>query len=358
MDKFATSPDRQEVLQETANARGLTEIVVEKDFWVCWVLRQISLLPALAQHLTFKGGTSLSKAYGLIQRFSEDVDLTIERNAPFLVDSADPMAADISNNERGRRIETLRTNAQKFVHDMALPELRQSFEAALGTEGWRVELDPEDTDNQTILFWFPKVFEYRRRFKDVRDIKNVYAVPDLFGEWEDRYILPRVKLEFGARGEIEPHEVRTIMPYVAESFPSLFSTQNISVSTLSAERTFWEKVTILHALHHGSNMRDRMSRHYYDTYQMAQKGVAQKALDNVALLEQVVRNKSLMFRDAKASYGTAALGNLRLLPHSENIENLKRDYGAMEEMFMVDPPTFEDVLNGLKQLEEQLNASK
>lgn len=105
-------------------------------------------------------------------------------------------------------------------------------------------------------------------------------------------------------------------------------------------------------------MRDRMSRHYYDTYQMAQKGVAQKALDNVALLEQVVRNKSLMFRDAKASYGTAALGNLRLLPHSENIENLKRDYGAMEEMFMVDPPTFEDVLNGLKQLEEQLNASK
>lgn len=356
MDKFATSPDRQAVLQEAANARGLTEIVVEKDFWVCWVLRQISLLPDLAPHLTFKGGTSLSKAYGLIQRFSEDVDLTIGRDAPFLVDGADPMEAGISNNERARRIEDLRQNAQKFVHKVAFPALKKSFQAVLGTEGWRIELDPEDNDNQTILFWFPKVFEYRRRFKDLKDVKNLFAVPDIFGEWEDRYILPRVKLEFGARGEVEPHEIKTITPYVTESFLSVFSVKEIAVSTLSVERTFWEKVTILHALHHGSNMRDRMSRHYYDTYQMAQAGIAQRALVTSALLEQVVRNKSLMFRDAKASYETAKLGNLKLRPRPENIETLKRDYIAMEEMFMDDPPSFEDILNGLTQLEEQLNA--
>lgn len=86
MDKFARLPnqERHDILQEAASQRGLTHIILEKDFWVCWTLKQLFLSPALSPYLTFKGGTSLSKAYGLIERFSEDIDLTISRDAPFL----------------------------------------------------------------------------------------------------------------------------------------------------------------------------------------------------------------------------------------------------------------------------------
>lgn len=337
MDKFANSPERKDALQEAANIRDLTEIILEKDFWVCWTLRQITALHQLGDHLTFKGGTSLSKAYGLIDRFSEDIDLTIERSAPYLRDGKDPMENGISNNERERRIEALRENAQRFVRELALPALDAALQKALGgKDGWKIELDPEDKDQQTILFWFPRVFEYS----------------------ENSYILPRIKLEFGARGEIEPRETRTITPYVAQSFPQLFSVTEVSVSTLSVDRTFWEKVTILHALHHGANMRDRVARHYYDTYQIAKAGIAASAVKNPALLEQVVRNKSLMFRDAKASYETAKIGSLKLVPEPENLEKLKKDYADMEEMFMSDAPSFEEILQSLKELESLLNPRK
>lgn len=351
MDKFANNPERKDALQEAANRRDLTETVLEKDFWVCWTLRRITLIPELGTHLTFKGGTSLSKAYGIIERFSEDIDLTISRDAPYVSEGKNPMEDDISRNERERRIEALRQNAQKFVRDLALPALNKEFQKSLGgKDGWQIELDAEDADQQTLLFYYPKVFSYGTEWDSAKWDEAA---------WNDEgYIRPIIKLEFGARGEPEPHEPRIISPYVAQEFPDLFEVKSVEFSTLSIERTFWEKVTILHSLHHGTNIRDRAARHYYDTFQMAQAGVAEKALANPALLEQVVRNKSLMFRDAKASYDTATLGNLRLVPRAENIESLKKDYAAMQEMFMSDAPSFSDILKSLKQLESILNSKK
>ena len=102
MDKFAQLPnqERHDILQEASSQRGLTDIILEKDFWVCWTLKQLFVSPTLSPYLTFKGGTSLSKAYGLIKRFSEDIDLTISRDAPFLKDGLDPMESGISGKER------------------------------------------------------------------------------------------------------------------------------------------------------------------------------------------------------------------------------------------------------------------
>jgi hypothetical protein len=98
-----------------------------------------------------------------------------------------------------------------------------------------------------------------------------------------------------------------------------------SIPTLAAELTFWEKATILHSIYHGVKLRERMSRHYYDTYMMDKKKVAAAALHDVALLDQVVHNKSLLFRDAEASYETAKIGSLRLIPHDALLSDLKRD---------------------------------
>ena len=339
MDKFATKPDaeRHDILQEAANRRGVSTIIMEKDFWVCWTLKRLFENPDLAPHITFKGGTSLSKAHHLIEWFSEDIDLTISRHTPYVVEGKSPTEEGISGRERERRIEALKQKAQFFVAENILPALETDIRSTLGKSvEWQVVSDENDPDRQTILFYYPRIFD----------------------KGEAGYIMSHIKLEFGARGETEPSNMETISPYVVEAFPSLFTEKTCAVPTLSAERSFWEKATILHALYHGAKMRDRMSRHYYDTYRMDQKGITAKAIGDIDLLEQVVRNKSLFFRDAKASYETAKIGSLRFVPKGALLQTLKKDYASMSEMFMGEYPAFDTIIDGLAALETRINSSK
>ena len=318
MDEFARrdDDDRLAFINETAARRDVTPIIIEKDFWVCWTLRRLMSVPVLADNLTFKGGTSLSKAYGIIERFSEDIDLTIGRNAPMIIDTKPPMEDDISGKERERRTKALKAAAQRYVQEIALPALSNAISVALGTsDGWSVLIDPEDQDVQTVLFQYPRLLNYG----------GGYGVGK-FGEGEDGYIRPRIKLEFGARGETEPSESKSIISYLAQEFPDELPDATVSVATLSVERTFWEKVTILHALHHGSKLLPEMSRHYYDTAMLTEKGIDDAAMKAPDLLARVVLNKSLMFADKRASYDTATLGSLRLLPTEELRERLRADY--------------------------------
>ena len=363
MDKFARQPEteRKDLLQEAANQMDLANIILEKDFWVCWTLKRLFTNSDIAPYLTFKGGTSLSKGYDVIERFSEDIDLTISRSAPFLESGKAPSEADISNNERKRRIEALKSNAQKFVHDVALTHIKTDIEESLGTaDGWDITLDQEDNDKQTILFYYPHVFDYKifvpsASFPVASSPAFSPASSPVKGNWRDGYIRPVVRLEFGARGDIEPNEVRSIKPYAADIFPDQFENPDCEVSMLGAERTFWEKATILHSLYHGVNLKDRMSRHYYDTFMLDQKGIADSAIQAPALLEQVVQNKSLMFKDNKASYETAEIGSLKLLPTEEQLNILKDDYKKMDEMFMSEYPEFDEIMDGLSALEQKIN---
>lgn len=353
MDKFARRPpeDRRVYITETANRRNLTQAIIEKDFWVCWTLKRLAGCAEMTGQLTFKGGTSLSKAYGIIHRFSEDIDLTIARTATLIRDVKSPMVEGISGKERERRTKALKGAAQRYVSTIAMPALVREVEAALGTaDGWNVIPDPDDPDVQTLLFNYPRLANYGRGHG--RGENGV----GLFGEGDIEYIKPRIKLEFGARGETEPSEAKTISPYLAEEFPNELPNAAIAVPTLSVARTFWEKTTILHALHHNGKLREGMSRHYYDTLMLARSGVDDEALARSDLLAQVVRNKSLMFADKSASYETAILGSLRLTPSKAITEKLKQDYSAMSEMFMVAPPSFDDLLAGIADLEVKLGS--
>ena len=336
MDLFAKKPDaeRHDIFTEAASRRDVRPIVIEKDFWVCWTLKRLFTDPKIGPHLTFKGGTSLSKAYGLIERFSEDIDLTISRDAPFLTDGKDPMEEGLSGKERNRRIDTLRQNAQQFVNEIVLKSLAASIEKDFGQkDGWQIFIDPNDPDKQTIIFQYP-------------------ATVTAAG-----YIKPTIKLEFGARGGTEPQNETTITSYVAQDFSKLFQQPTCGIATLSVTRSFWEKVTILHALYHGSKMRDRMSRHYYDTFMMDQRGVTEKALSDIPLLVQVVQNKTLFFRDAKASYDTANIGSLHLVPQDDTLKDIRSDYKAMDEMFMGKFPSFDEIVEGLAALETRINGA-
>lgn len=347
MDDFARRPagDRRAFIEEAAARRDLASIVIEKDLWVCWTLRRLARSADLAGHLTFKGGTSLSKAYDIIRRFSEDIDLTISRTAPYVEDVASPMEEKISGKERGRRTKALKLAAQRFVSDLALPILQREIAAALGSDkGWTLALDPDDPDRQTLLFVYPKASGYGLDYGR-----------DYGGAEEDGYIKPRVKLEFGARGEAEPFEQKTVRPYVADDFPDEFADPLTEVPTLAVERTYWEKVTILHALFHNGKLRDGLSRHYYDVLMLDDAGITARALDRPDLLESVVANKSIMFADNSASYETAALGTLRVTVPAAMKDALRRDYEAMGEMFMSDPPPFAQLIERLAALEATLN---
>lgn len=348
MDNFArrAAENRRAYIDEAAARRDLTPTIVEKDFWVCWTLRRLMGAEELANQITFKGGTSLSKGYGIIQRFSEDIDLTISRFAPILCDVPPPMDAAISRKERSRRAVLLKAAAQAYVRDRVVPTLFRGIAAALGTEkGWSLVPDPDDADAQTVLFFYPRATGHGF------DYGNDYG-----GKPEGGYIEPRVKLEFGARGDTEPSELRSLSPYLAEEFPDELPDAMTEVPTLAVERTYWEKVTILHALHHNGKLRGGLSRHYYDVVELDAAGVTQRALAQPELLDQVVRNKSLMFADGSASYGTACLGTLRLVPTEMLRAGLERDYAAMAEMFMSPPPSFEVLMEGLATLEQVLNA--
>ena len=348
MDEFARRrpEDRRAFIDEAANSLDLTTTIIEKDFWVCWTLRRLLNSKELHGHFTFKGGTSLSKAYNVIHRFSEDVDLTISRQATLVCGVKSPMEKDISGKERGRRIAALKEAAQRYVETIAMPALISEIKAALETsEGWELLIDPEDPDAQTLLFQYPRITGYGIAYGESYGGKAD----------ENAYIKPRIKLEFGARGDPEPSEIKSISPYLAAVFPEELPDAICDVPTLSVIRTFWEKVTILHALHHNSKLRDGMSRHYYDTLMLSRSGIVEDACENLDLLEKVVRNKSLMFADNKASYETAIAGSLRLIPRQKILTKLKQDYAEMSEMFMEEPPSFDELLDGLSKLEETLN---
>lgn len=334
MDNFLLlkDSDKKVYFDVVANELDVTPQLIEKDFWVCWILKILFLLPESGNHLTFKGGTSLSKCYNVIKRFSEDVDVSIERTFLTSEESIEPDRKQ-SSKENQRRLDRLKQACQEKIADIIIPELKDKIGAVLSDIGkWEIKLDPDDPDNQTVLFTYPSVIE----------------------NGKSSYVQPVVKIELGARSDHWPVEVMSIKPYVSNAAGKV-DIEGAQVRVLGAERTFWEKATILHAISHGSKLRTRMSRHYYDVGEMVDSSIYGKAIQNIDLLIKVAEHKALFFKDSKAHYDLAKPGTLRLVPLDEHLVLLNDDYRQMKEMFFEDPPSFESVLKKLKTAEEEIN---
>lgn len=232
MDNVARLPasDRAALFGETGAGRGVANTIIEKDFWVCWTLKRLFGLPKnAAASLIFKGGTSLSKAFGIIRRFSEDIDLSFDRADLGYTGDRDPEQEGISRKKAGRLIDDLAGDVERHIADRLLPALRAAIVEELGepqNDEWTLTID--EADAQTLSFHYP------------------IALPA--AEYQGMaYITPRVKLELGARGDPWPIETKVIHPYAAEDFPDFFEDPDTAVTVLSARRTFWEKATALHA---------------------------------------------------------------------------------------------------------------
>jgi hypothetical protein len=198
-------------------------------------------------------------------------------------------------------------------------------------------VDPNDEDKQNLLFHYPRVIR-----KD-----------------EDEYIQSTIKLEFGGRGDRDPNELKEITPYAYQILPEFFeNVLLISIPTLTAQRTFWEKITMLHAEHHRSSSKPpdiRMFRHYYDVTMLNKHGITSKALEDISILDKVVMNKKAYFYSAWANYETAKIGTIHLVPNPVFMEILDQDCNKMSEMFFGEAPNFNNVMEEIEAIEKIIN---
>ena len=339
MDKWAqASPtERAALFGTTAAKKNISSEIIEKDFWVCWTLLQIYRLTGLPK-IIFKGGTSLSKAFGIIKRFSEDIDLVINRHELGFNDENDP-ANQEATNLRNRTVEKLRTTCLKVIAEEFLPQLQAQVASIIGPKGWSLEIDDSASESDTLLFKYPE------------------GLPNAQGS---SYIRRVVRLELGCRGDQIPCEDATVKSYAAELNPDLFTIPEADVLVISPERTFWEKATILHREFYrfeaGRELNERVFRHYDDLVVISQHKRGMSAMTEYSyLLEEVVAHKQHFFREGTARYDLAKRKTLKLAPSKRLREDLRKDYDKMKEMYFGSEPDFDTVMGAIDELERRIN---
>lgn len=320
MDKVATllAKERQELFFETAIKMKTTPAIIEKDFWVVWTLDKIFADKKLNKILMFKGGTSLSKVFNLIGRFSEDIDLILDWRE---------VTKENPEEERSSKNKQVNENAKIYINDVILPIISR-----LLSPFCVCSIDKEDPFNISITY--PASFD-------------------------DPYLKPQILLEIGPLASWLPSDSFEISAYAAQKFPVVFDRSICKVNAIMAKRTFWEKVTILHKETNRIEEKPlppRYSRHYYDLAIMAQSKVKDEALSDLELLEQVVNFKLKFYPVTWAKFEEAKPGTLKLLPKKFRIDALKKDYKAMEHMIFDKQLSFDEIMKTLAALENEINA--
>jgi len=319
-ERFLDLPlEEQKLLLSAAEERlGFPDYIVEKDFWVCWILEQLFELPL---QMVFKGGTSLSKAYQLIHRFSEDVDITIDyRNVLGETD-----LLKLSRTKQKQLGKDLKENLKNIVKNIIFPHLESTLPRGS-------EINVSD-DGEKLYFYYPTLK------------KQIY-------------LRDHVLLEFGIRNTTEPFENHKIEPYLKEILKETSITlPEALVHTLSPIRTFWEKATLIHVACNRNQFHEspeRLSRHWYDLHMLYNSWVGQKAFDNIAILEDVITHKSIFFNSSYAHYDQCLAGQFKLIP--EDSGSLQQDYHEMinSGMFHGEVPEFEFLVESLSLLESRL----
>ncbi len=325
-----SAAERQLYIQEAANRNGLSPVIVEKDFWVCWMLGVLYQSP-LRNHLVFKGGTSLSKVFQVIHRFSEDIDLSL---SPDFLDL--PPVGD-SRSQADKWMSLAEAACGLVVQNQIRPILEAAVTEVLGRgeKDWLEFRQDTGSPFPVLLFHYPT--SQQTGFE---------------------YLLRSVKLEFGAVTDQRPVGFHPVRPWLAEAFPAAFEDWKCEVVALELERTFWEKATILHAEFHRpieKPMPDRYSRHYADTAALAKHSAVTHAISQHELRNKVVLWKSRFFGRAWANYDLAKAGTFCLVPPSGRLPALYRDYEAMRNMYLNEPPSFDEILEILASLEQRVN---
>ncbi|AJE46525.1 nucleotidyl transferase AbiEii/AbiGii toxin family protein [Celeribacter indicus] len=332
-----SSRDQKDVFEAAADRLDTLPSYVEKDFWVCFVLDALyKRLPDGHPQLLFKGGTALSKAYGLIRRFSEDIDLVVYRDGLGFAAERDPTNPEgISNKKRKALFDDLKDACSSYIRGDLAEALKPLLDARCS-----IAPDDEDGDQQTLLI------EY----------------PTLYPSTEISYVLPRVKLEAGARSALDPNETASVTPYIAEELPDGWSFAVDNVHVIAPQRTYLEKLLILHGAFCGNRDEarvpadsDRISRHYYDVAMITGTQIGRAALADDGLLAAVREHNLIAFRQAWKKFEDATPGSICVVPAAELRAAIEEDYAAMQGMMLGEAPPFDWIMEQLRVAEDAIN---
>jgi hypothetical protein len=342
-DRILSSDDetRLGLFTTTAQRLGTTPQNAEKDFWVCWTLDALFNGLPDKPRLLFKGGTSLSKGFGLIQRFSEDIDVTVFRDDLGHPATIEELQA-LSGKQRRRALEAIKTACEAYINGPCLRDLTDIvIEAAErnGIDAARFTVEPDPEDSQALFLRYPT------------------ATP------VDAYISKAVKIESGAKSALVPNAHHIIRPYLEDDIPDIDLTVG-NIVIVDAERTFWDKVIILHGLKRWFDIRgelkvngQRVSRHYYDIYQLLASDSGARACGNRELGADCVAHAGMFFNRPDFDLATAIAPTFSICPEGTMLDDLRRDYRAMSGMIFGDAPPFDTVIESIAALEQTLNSS-
>ena len=300
---FELNPASQyELLSEGYTLTGMAPAVIEKDIWLTLVLQCLFSMPN-RKAMAFKGGTSLSKVYGVIKRFSEDVDITVDYRELGCEQSL-PDLLELSNRQRRLVSDSLILEVGRYVSKVVLPYLNRQFAEYGCARECHMTLSE---DGESIQVHYPSRAE------------------------AGGYLRDHILIEFGGRNIIDPNSAHTIRPDVADRFSSIQFPQAEQVVVLSPARTFWEKVTLIHAQCNKpiAEGRERVSRHWYDLAMLLQHQAGHDAKNDMALLRDVIQLKSVFFNSGTCHYDRCLNGNLNLIPDDGNFYRIEDDYYAM-----------------------------
>ncbi len=324
--------DRQSAIKQAAERLGHFANILEKDVWVVWSLQTL-FESAFGENLVFKGGTSLSKAYDVIKRFSEDVDITydIRAIAPELVGNNDEGLPSTRSQEkrwskeaRGRLAKWVKGEAQSYLKNAITA---QNLSARVYAEGEKIFIDYESINPS-----------------------------------DNDYVVPIVTLEFGARSTGEPSALRDVKCDM-DGFIDGVLLPKAKPRVMHAERTFWEKITAVHVFCLQQRLRsERLARHWHDLVRLDDAGIADAALNDRALAESVVKHKAMFFRmkafnGEPIDYDDVTNGKLKLVPNSDLRSALEADYQHMTKTGFLfgDAETFETLMERCAEIEKRAN---
>ncbi len=313
--------------------------IVEKDYWVTLLLDYLFNYSEFKDYFTFKGGTSLSKCFDIINRFSEDIDLILNWSALGFND--DDVYRIRSNNAQLKYNKNIEDAAMEFIKNKLKPSMEKDLKKLLG-------FNPNFTlgeDEHVLNFNYP----------------NIYNA-------SNSGILQCVRLEIGPLAERLPSTEKEIKPLISKMNLPIMSKFSTVVRCISPERTFWEKILILHQEAHRptikvdkngkevpNSMPRRYSRHYYDVWKISQTEYKNIALQNIELLKKVIAFKKKFYHYNWDHLETALPGAIVLVPSEERIKELRKDFESMKAMINDDVKSFDELIENLKRLEDEIN---
>lgn len=313
--------------------------ILEKDIWVCWVLEKIFNMPNY-HPMAFKGGTSLSKVFGVIDRFSEDVDITLDFQHFECAEGFDFEKYQLSSRARDKMNINISEEVKKYINEKVFPYLTSCLSEIVSGDNCKLEISES---GEQIYLYYTSLFD--------------------IGSSTHSYIQNRVMIEFVGRNLILPNEAHEITPYIStliEKEGGLnIKLPKVKVLVLSPQRTFWEKVTLLHA-ECGKGIRasaERLSRHWFDLVALWQHDIGQQAVQDRALLTDVVKHKNCFYYAGSANYSDCLEHKFFLIPNGDGLERLSHDYTAMRESGMIpsNAISFEDMMSVITEIQTFLN---